>query len=136
MTDTQDQTETEDPNTQTETVEEQQTGDTFPREYVEKLRQEAGDHRTAAKAATEALEPLQQRLHALLVAGSGRLADPSDLPFDAAHLDDEDALTTALDDLLARKPHLATRRVAGDVGQGAGTPKTGFSLAGLLASSA
>lgn len=131
MTDT--QTETDD---QTAPVEEQQTGDTFPREYVEKLRQEAGDHRTAAKAATEALTPLQQRLHGLLVAATGRLADPTDLPFDAAHLDDEAALTTALDELLARKPHLATRRVAGDVGQGAGTPKTKFSLAGLLASSA
>ncbi len=80
--------------------------------------------------------PLQQRLHGLLVGATGRLADPTDLPFDAAHLDDEAALATALDELLARKPHLATRRVAGDVGQGAGTPKTEFTLAGLLGSSA
>lgn len=135
-------TQPQDPQTETEPAVEgdgQQTppeGDTFPREYVEKLRKEAGDHRTAAKVATEALEPLQQRLHALLVAGTGRLADPSDLPFDAAHLDSEEALTAALDDLLARKPHLASRRVVGDVGQGAGTPKPEFSLAGLLAAGA
>ena len=108
-------------------------GDTFPRSYVEQLRQECGDHRTAAKAAAEALTPLQQRLHALLVAASGRLADPSDLAFDAAHLDDEATLDAALDDLLAGKPHLASRRVVGDVGQGAGTPRQEFNLAGLLA---
>ena len=123
------------PDQNTPPAEDQQTEDqqdTFPREYVEKLRKENGDHRTAAKAATEALVPLQQRLHTLLVEKTGRLADPSDLPFDAAHLDDEAALTTALDDLLARKPHLASRRVVGDVGQGAGTPKDEFSLAGIL----
>ncbi len=116
-----------------ETATEPVDGDTFPREYVERLRSESAGHRTAAKAASEALLPVQQRLHALLVAGTGRLADPSDLPFDAAHLDDEAALTTALDELLTRKPHLASRRVVGDVGQGAGTPKAEVSLAGMLA---
>ncbi len=108
-------------------------GDTFPRTYVERLRTESAEHRTKAKAAAEALEPLQQRLHALVVAGTGRLADPSDLPFDAAHLDDEAALSTAIDTLLTSKPHLASRRVKDDIGQGAGTPKTEVSLAGLLA---
>lgn len=69
---------------------------------------------------TKALAPLQQRLHGLLVAGTGRLPNPCDLPFDAAHLEDEAVLTTAMDDLLARKPHLTSRRVVGDLGQGAG----------------
>ncbi len=67
------------------------------------------------------------------MAGTGRLADRSDLPFDAGHLNDDAALDAALDDLLARRPHLAPRRVAGDVGPGAGTPKTEVNLAGLLA---
>lgn len=111
--------------------------DTFPREYVERLRRENAEHRTAAREAAEALTPTQQRLHGLLVAASGRLADPTDLPFDAAHLDDENALNAAIDDLLVRKPHLASRRVAGDVGQGAGSNSAAtVSLAGLLRSGA
>ncbi|CUR54376.1 hypothetical protein NOCA2150118 [metagenome] len=40
---------------------------------------------------------------------AGRLADPTGLPFDAAHLAEYNALTTALDDLLALKPCLAPR---------------------------
>lgn len=108
-------------------------GDTFPRAYVEKLRQEAAEHRTKAKAAEEALLPLQGRLHTALVAGTGKLADPSDLAFDAAHLEDEGALATAIDELLAKKPHLATRRVVGDIGQGAGEPtESVVNLGGML----
>lgn len=118
-----------------------EAGDTFPREYVEKLRTESAGHRTAAKESREALEaatalrlPLQTRLHAALVAGSGRLADATDLPFDAAHLEDDATLTAAIDALLTAKPHLASRRVKDDIGQGAGVPKTEVSLAGMLAS--
>ncbi|MDN6537105.1 MAG: hypothetical protein L0K73_09920 [Corynebacterium variabile] len=66
--------------------------DTFPRAYVEKLRKENAGYREKAKR-TEALE---RRLHHALVAADGRLADPSDLPFDAAHLDDPDALAAAV----------------------------------------
>lgn len=110
----------EDVETPAEEVETPPEGDTFPRDYVEKLREESAGHRTRAKAAEEALAPTQQRLHAALVAATGRLADPSDLPFDAAHLEDEAALTSAIDALIEGKPHLASRRVVGDVGQGAG----------------
>lgn len=110
--------------------------DTFPREYVERLRTESAEHRTKAKEATEALEPLQRQVHALLVEKSGRLADPTDLAFDAAHLESEAALTQAIDSLLEAKPHLASRRVAGDIGQGAGEPKQGVNLAGLLSAGA
>ena len=49
---------------------------------------------------------------------TGRLADPTDLEFDEDHLDDPDALAAAIDDLLARKPHLASRKPVGDIGQG------------------
>lgn len=114
-------------------------GDTFPREYVERLRSEAAGHRTKAKeaearvetAVAEAVKPLQERIFGLLVAGTGRLADPTDLPFNPELLD-EAKLTTAIDTLLAAKPHLAKRKVVGDVGQGEGKPEETFSLQGLI----
>ncbi len=53
---------------------------------------------------------------------TGRLADATDLAVDDAlfgedGLPDADKVTVALDELLASKPHLAARRVSGDVGQ-------------------
>lgn len=102
--------------------------ETFPREYVEKLRKENADARVKAKRADD----LAARLHTALVAATGRLADPSDLPFDDAHLEDADALNAAVDALLARKPHLASRRPVGSIGQGATAPADSVSLAGIL----
>lgn len=87
---------------------------TFSRAYVEKLRRENAGYRERAQRADE----LAARLHTALVAATGRMADPTDLAFDAAHLDDEQALSGAIDELLTRKPHLASRRPFGDVGQG------------------
>lgn len=88
--------------------------DTFPREYVEKLRDENARYRQRAGTADD----LARRVHRLLVERTGLLADPDDLEFNEDHLNDEEALTAAIDDLLARKPHLAARRPRGDVGQG------------------
>lgn len=101
--------------------------DAFPRDYVEKLRDEAARYRQRAGQADQ----LAKRVHRLMVERTGRLADPDDLPFDQAHVDDEDALTTAIEDLLARKPHLASRRVVGDVGQGV-TDNAPTDLAAIL----
>jgi len=109
---------------QTETAE----PETFPREYVAKLRDESAKYRQRAQRTDE----LAQRLHTALVAATGRLADPTDLPFDEAHLDDPDGLAAAVDALLASKPHLASRRPTGDVGQGAAGDGNMVSLAGLL----
>lgn len=107
--------------------------ETFPREYVEKLRKESAGYRERAQRADQ----LAERLHTALVAATGRLADPTDLPFDAAHLDDADALSASVDELLARKPHLKSRRVVGDVGQGAGGVTAGaVDLAAMLRSRA
>jgi hypothetical protein len=89
--------------------------ETFPRAYVEDLREEAKSWRVKAKRA----EDLAKRLHTELVKGTGKLADPTDLPFSEDHLDDPDTLQAAVDDLIARKPHLAARKPAGDIGQGA-----------------
>ena len=106
--------------------------DTFPRKVVEDLRRENATYRTRAQRADD----LAARLHTALVSATGRLADPSDLPFEESHLDDENALTAAIDDLLNRKPHLATRRPSGDVGQGASASGDTVDLAGILRSRA
>lgn len=111
------------------------TGDddaeTFPRSVVEKLRQENGRYRQRAAQA----DAYAQRLHTELVRATGRLADPTDLPFDAEHLDDAETLTAAIDALLTDKPHLASRRPSGDIGQGnRGGASEPFSLLGTLKS--
>jgi len=115
-----------------ETTDEQTEPDSFPREYVQQLRDENAKHRTRAARSDE----LASRLHAALVAATGRLADPSDLAFDEAHLEDPAALEAAIDQLVASKPHLASRRPAGDVGQGATRETEPVSLAGILRSAA
>lgn len=105
------------------------TAETFPRAYVEKLRGQNAKYRDRAKVA----DTYAQRLHAELVRATGRLADPSDLEFDENHLDDPDVLAAAVDDLLARKPHLASRKPVGDIGQGnRGGTSEPVSLLGLL----
>lgn len=102
--------------------------DTFDRAYVEKLRQENGKYRQRAQRA----DNLAHRLHTALVEQTGKLADPTDLPFDETHLDDADSLTAAIDELLKAKPHLAARRIAGDIGQGASKPSDGVNLLNIL----
>ncbi|MGH3642538.1 MAG: hypothetical protein ACRDUX_26320 [Mycobacterium sp.] len=120
------------PDDDTEVVDETDTEDaaeTFPREYVEKLRGQNAKYRDRAKVA----DAYATRLHNELVKSTGRLADPTDLPFDAEHLDDAEALAAAIDDLLARKPHLASRKPSGDIGQGhRGGSSESFNLLGML----
>ena len=86
----------------------------FPREVVADLRKENAKYRQRAGQA----DAYAQRLHVELVRATGRLADPTDLAFDEEHLGDPEKLTAAVDQLLAAKPHLATRKPAGDIGQG------------------
>lgn len=116
------------PSSNLEESPEEDEPDTFPRDYVEKLRKEAAGYRDRAKDR----DALAERLHGALVAATGRLQDPSDVPFDQEHLDDPDALAAAIDDLLERKPHLASRKVSGDVGQGAASSSDNVDLAGIL----
>lgn len=88
--------------------------DTFPRDYVEKLRRESASYRERAKR----VDDLERRLHSALVAADGRLADPADLEFNVEHLDDPEALEAAITDLVERKPGLRSRQYRGDVGAG------------------
>ncbi len=107
--------------------------ETFDRAYVQKLREEAAGHRVKAKRA----DALAARLVTAQAALTGKLADPTDLPYEDGLLDedglpDEGRVRAAVDALLERKPHLAARRVVGDVGQGARPSEPAFSLVGLL----
>lgn len=112
-----------------ETPDETPEGDTFPREYVERLRRENAESRTKAKRADD----LAARVLRLEVAATGRLADPADLPYTEGLVDDPAALTAAIDALLAAKPHLASRRPRGDVDQGVRTtPETPASWGNLF----
>lgn len=98
----------------------------FSREYVESLRKESAGYRTKAKETAE-------RLHAELVKATGKLADPTDLPFDENHLSDPDALVAAVEALIEAKPHLKARKVTGNIGQGVRDTATAEpSILGLL----
>ena len=82
------------------------------------------DHEAGAASEPAGDEPAEvddtvdRRLHAALVALDGRLQDATDLPFDPGHLDDEEALTEAITELVERKPHLKKREFAPDIGGG------------------
>jgi len=116
-------------NTMIQPTDAPEESDTFSREYVEKLRQENGRYRQRAQRADD----LAHRLHRALVAADGRLQDATDLDYADDHLDDDGSrLREAIDELLARKPHLAVRRPVGDIGQGATTSDSGVNLLGLL----
>jgi hypothetical protein len=108
-------------------------GQTFPAEYVQKLRKESAGYRDRAKAAEAGLDATQRELFNARVAATGKLADAEDLPYDAELLADEDKLIAAIDELIKRKPHLAARKVSGSVGQGVtGKREEPFSLLGRL----
>lgn len=101
---------------------------TFDESYVKKLRDENAKYRQRAQRADE----LARELFTARVAATGRLADPTDLAYSDEALDDPDKLTQALDELLARKPHLANRRPRGDVGQGVASSSANVDLAAIL----
>lgn len=109
-------------------------GDRFPRSYVEKLRKENATYREKAKTADMERGVLAARLHLALVEATGLLADPHDLPYDPDHLDDPEALTAAIEGLIAAKPHLKSRKPTGDVGQGLKSQPAQPSLLSMLKS--
>ena len=106
----------------------QGNAETFPREYVEKLRKEAAEARLKAKKADD----YARALFAARVAATGRLADPNDLPYDETLLDDLPALEAAIDALVAAHPHYAARTPRCDVGQGVVGGSESVDLAAML----
>lgn len=101
--------------------------ETFPRAYVEQLRNENAKYRQRAQEG----DLYAQRLHTELVRATGKLADPTDLPFDLQHLEG-DNLSLALGELLQSKPHLAARKPIGEIGQGATPSGSSVDLAAIL----
>jgi hypothetical protein len=121
----------------------------YPAEIVQNLRREAADRRRKARDADEArtaaeqrATQLSERLIATTVAQHATtLADPADLlaHVDTADLTDDDGMpdpakiTIAAAGLLAKKPHLASRKPSGDIDQGArGDAPEAVDFAGLL----
>lgn len=95
--------------------------ETFPAAYVKQLRKSEANYRTRAGEVDQLEEKntaLATRLHSALVARDGRLSNPADLPFNADHLDDEQALTAAITELIQSRPGLKARSAGGDIGNG------------------
>lgn len=96
--------------------------DTFSREYVEKLRAEAAEHRVKAKEAQDALDANLSAFHALAVehAAQDILKAPAALEWRDEWTTDDgldlDAIRSAATDYANTYPHAA--KVSGDVGQG------------------
>ena len=125
------------------TEEPESDADTFPRDYVEKLRQESAESRTARKDAEDRLAAVTDAYRTLAVgqAVGELLADPTDLPWSDDYLDAETGLVdaskvrTAAEELALAKPHLA--RARGDAGQGYRATNSGtVNLADMLRSNA
>lgn len=102
--------------------------ETFPRAYVEQLRSENAKYRQRAQDA----DTYAQRLHTELVRATGKLLDPTDMPFDSEHLADRDKLSLAIEQLIEQKPHLAARKPVGNIGQGPSASPATVDLAAIL----
>lgn len=105
------------PESESEAVEDD--SDTFPREYVERVRRESNGYRDRAKLAETRVDELSREIFALKVKALDKLADAADIEYNADLIADDDALTAAVEDLIARRPHYAKpRKPTGSVGQG------------------
>lgn len=112
-------------------------GDSFPRSYVEQLRDESARYRQRAGRADEGDKRL---LTATIAANAGDLADPADLLVyvEADTLRDDDGwpdpdlVAAAVAQLVTDKPHLARRRPVGDIGQGATAAADTVNLADIM----
>jgi hypothetical protein len=104
----------------------------FSREYVERLRAENARHRVKARHADD----LARSLVTAYASETGRLHDPTDLPYSEELLKDgkpdRDQVAAAVAALVQAKPHLARLMVTGDVGQGVISSDSGPTLGGLL----
>lgn len=83
-----------------------------------KYRNRAKDAEARADAAEKLADERGRALFHARVSASGKLADAEDLPYSEALLTDDEALTTAIDELITKRPHYASRKPTGDVGQG------------------
>lgn len=83
------------------------------------------------------VDNLGRQLFRARVEQTGLLIDPEDMPYDAALVDDPDALSAAVNDLVEHKPHLRTVATGGDLPAfGGGADPSAVSLTGLLRNNA
>lgn len=77
------------------------------------------------------------RLHEALVKLDGRLADPTDLAYSDEHLENPQALTEAITELIHRKPGLRSKQYTNDVGAGqrGAKPSTKLDLVDIIRNS-
>lgn len=99
---------------------------------ISRARKQAARYRRELRAVESERDELAAALWTERVAALGVLADPTDLPHDPDALHDPDRLRELADELVARKPHLRSRRIRERAGQGEGDGSGTVSLSGLL----
>lgn len=99
---------------------------------LSRARSQAARYRRELRETEAERDELAGALWRERVAALGVLADPEDLPLDPEALHDPDRLRELADELVARKPHLRSRRIRERAGQGEGTGTGAVSLASLL----
>ena len=99
---------------------------------VARARRQAARYRRELRDVESERDELAAALWTERVAALGVLADPTDLPHDPEALHDPDRIRELADELVARKPHLRSRRIRERAGQGEGDGSGTVSLSGLL----
>ena len=99
---------------------------------LSRARSQAARYRRELRETEAERDELVAALWRERVEALGVLADPEDLPLDPEALHDPDRLRELADELVARKPHLRSRRIRERAGQGEGTGSGAVSLASLL----
>lgn len=101
-----------------ETEAEAGENDTFPRSYVEELRRENASYRDKARAAQSQIDELSRELFTAKVQATGKVENPTEIPYNADILNDPDALSEAIDAAVSERPYIKRRTITGDAGQG------------------
>src|SRR5690625_2805680 len=91
--------------------------DTFPRSYVQRLRERSNGYRLQLRERESEVDKLQRQLFAERLQRLDLVVDHDAVPYDPALLDDDDALQEHIEGLLADKPYLRKRKVSGNIGQ-------------------
>ena len=107
----------------------QRDDDTFPRSYVQRLRERSNGYRLQLRERESDVDTLQRQLFAERLQRLDLVIDHDAVPYDPALLDEPNALQEHVEQLLDAKPYLRKRKVSGNIGQHSNTSdKGGFSL--------
>src|SRR5690625_542652 len=93
------------------------TSATKPRSHGKRLRERSNGDRLQLRERESEVETLQRQLFAERLQRLDLVIDHDAVPFNAALLDDDDALEEHIEGLLADKPYLRKRKVSGNIGQ-------------------